>query len=143
MKNKVVLSLFVVALLTLAGCAQLIDNLAEQDMPGTWHLQSIKDVKTGQETVVSGLSLSTRMLGNLQGNAVQFGDIGGGFNAFYQLEGDNGVQDGTYDVDLLTLELKLNNGITLKRQINSVDDNQLILADTINGVAKTLNFLRI
>lgn len=77
MKNKVVLFLFVVALLTLAGCAQLIDNLAEQDMPGTWHLQSIKDVKTGQETVVSGLSLSTRMLGNLQGNAVQFGDIGG------------------------------------------------------------------
>jgi hypothetical protein len=143
MINKVFLTLFVGALLALGGCAQLIDNLAEQDMPGTWHLQSIKDNKTGQETAVSSLSISTRILGNLQGNAVQFGDIGGGFNVFYQLEGDNGVQDGTYDVDLLTLELKLNNGITLKRQINSVDDNQLILADTINGVAKTLNFLRI
>ena len=80
MKNKVVLFPVCCCTLDFSRCAQLIDNLAEQDMPGTWHLQSIKDVKTGQETVVSGLSLSTRMLGNLQGNAVQFGDIGGGFN---------------------------------------------------------------
>ena len=41
MKNKVVLSpVCCWALLTLAGCAQLIDNLAEQDIPGTSYSQS-------------------------------------------------------------------------------------------------------
>ena len=141
-ENKVVLFPVCCCTLTLAGCAQLIDNLVEQDMPGTWHLQSIKDVKTGQETVVSGLSLSTRMLGNLVGKCSTVKDIEG-LQCFLSIGRRQWCQDGTYDVDLLTFELKLNNGITLKRQINSVDDNQLILADTINGVAKTLNFLRI
>lgn len=142
MKTRPLFFISSLIVLGLASCGQLIDNLAEQNIVGTWNLQSIKDAKTGQESLISNVSLSTRIFGNLQGNAVEFGEIGGGFNAFYQLEGSNGIPDGTYDVDLLTLELKLNNGTTLKRSIQSIDETQLLIADTIGGVAKVLNFLK-
>lgn len=69
--------------------------------------------------------------------------MGGPFNVYYQFNGDDGLQDGTFDVDLLTLELKFNNGQTLKRIINSVNDNQLIIQDTIGGLAKNSTFERV
>ncbi|MBK8848946.1 MAG: hypothetical protein IPN73_02185 [Saprospiraceae bacterium] len=129
-------------MLVFTSCGELIDNLAEQNIVGSWNLQSIQDLKSGQETVITSSNTSLRILGNLQGNAVTFGDVGGPFNVYYQFNGDDGLQDGTFDVDLLTLELKFNNGQTLKRIINSVNDNQLIIQDTIGGLAKKLNFLR-
>jgi signal transduction histidine kinase len=129
-------------MLVFTSCGELIDNLAEQNIVGSWNLQSIQDIKSGQETAISSSNTSLRILGNLQGNAVSFGDVGGPFNVYYQFNGDDGLQDGTFDVDLLTLELKFNNGQTLKRIINSVNDNQLIIQDTIGGLAKKLNFLR-
>ena len=129
-------------MLVFTSCGELIDNLAEQNIVGSWNLQSIQDLKSGQETVITSSNTSLRILGNLQGNAVTFGDVGGPFNVYYQFNGDVGLQDGTFDVDLLTLELKFNNGQTLKRIINSVNDNQLIIQDTIGGLAKKLNFLR-
>lgn len=129
-------------MLVFTSCGELIDNLAEQNIVGSWNLQSIQDIKSGQETVITSSNTSLRILGNLQGNAVSFGDVGGPFNVYYQFNGDDGLQDGTFDVDLLTLELKFNNGQTLKRIINSVNDNQLIIQDTIGGLAKKLNFLR-
>ena len=129
-------------MLVFTSCGELIDNLAEQNIVGSWNLQSIQDIKSGQETAISSNNTSLRILGNLQGNAVSFGDVGGPFNVYYQFNGDDGLQDGTFDVDLLTLELKFNNGQTLKRIINSVNDNQLIIQDTIGGLAKKLNFLR-
>lgn len=129
-------------MLVFTSCGELIDNLAEQNIVGSWNLQSIQDIKSGQETAISSNNTSLRILGNLQGNAVSFGDVGGPFNVYYQFNGDDGLQDGTFDVDLLTLELKFNNGQTLKRIINSANDNQLIIQDTIGGLAKKLNFLR-
>ncbi len=129
-------------MLVFTSCGELIDNLAEQNIVGSWNLQSIQDIKSGQETVITSSNTSLRILGNLQGNVVSFGDVGGPFNVYYQFNGDDGLQDGTFDVDLLTLELKFNNGQTLKRIINSVNDNQLIIQDTIGGLAKKLNFLR-
>ena len=129
-------------MLVFTSCGELIDNLAEQNIVGSWNLQSIQDLKSGQETVITSSNTSLRILVNLHGNAVTFGDVGGPFNVYYQFNGDDGLQDGTFDVDLLTLELKFNNGQTLKRIINSVNDNQLIIQDTIGGLAKKLNFLR-
>lgn len=129
-------------MLVFTSCGELIDNLAEQNIVGSWNLQSIQDIKSGQESAISSNNTSLRILGNLQGNAVSFGDVGGPFNVYYQFNGDDGLQDGTFDVDLLTLELKFNNGQTLKRIINSANDNQLIIQDTIGGLAKKLNFLR-
>lgn len=127
-------------MLVFTSCGELIDNLAEQNIVGSWNLQSIQDLKSGQETVITSSNTSLRILGNLQGNAVTFGDVGGPFNVYYQFNGDDGLQDGTFDVDLLTLELKFNNGQTLKRIINSVNDNQLIIQDTIGGLAKNSTF---
>ncbi|MBP6396992.1 MAG: hypothetical protein KA340_03850 [Saprospiraceae bacterium] len=140
MRNKMFFLLSFMLVFT--SCGELIDNLAEQNIVGSWNLQSIQDIKSGQETVITSSNTSLRILGNLQGNAVSFGDVGGPFNVYYQFNGDDGLQDGTFDVDLLTLELKFNNGQTLKRIINSVNDNQLIIQDTIGGLAKKLNFLR-
>ena len=140
MRNKMFFLLSFMLVFTSSG--ELIDNLAEQNIVGSWNLQSIQDIKSGQETVITSSNTSLRILGNLQGNAVSFGDVGGPFNVYYQFNGDDGLQDGTFDVDLLTLELKFNNGQTLKRIINSVNDNQLIIQDTIGGLAKKLNFLR-
>lgn len=142
MKRKKVYLILSASLLLFVSCGELIDNLAEQNIVGSWNLQSIQDLKSGQETVITSSNTSLRILGNLQGNAVTFGDVGGPFNVYYQFNGDDGLQDGTFDVDLLTLELKFNNGQTLKRIINSVNDNQLIIQDTIGGLAKKLNFLR-
>ncbi len=140
MRNKMFFLLSFMLVFT--SCGELIDNLAEQNIVGSWNLQSIQDIKSGQETVITSSNTSLRILGNLQGNVVSFGDVGGPFNVYYQFNGDDGLQDGTFDVDLLTLELKFNNGQTLKRIINSVNDNQLIIQDTIGGLAKKLNFLR-
>ena len=142
MNRKKVSLILSASLLLFVSCGDLIDNLAEQNIVGSWNLQSIQDLKSGQETVITSSNTSLRILGNLQGNAVTFSDVGGPFNVYYQFNGDDGLQDGTFDVDLLTLELKFNNGQTLKRIINSVNDNQLIIQDTIGGLAKKLKFLR-
>lgn len=140
--DKKLILMISIGVLLFPSCGELIDNLAEQNIVGSWNLQSIQDVKSGQETVITSSNTSLRILGNLQGNAVNFGEVGGPFNVYYQFNGDNGIQDGTYDVELLTLELKFNNGQSLKRSITSVDENQLIIQDTIGGLAKKLNFLR-
>lgn len=142
MRTGKIMLMLLVSVFLFPSCGELIDNLTEQNIVGSWNLQSIQDIKSGQETVVTSTNTSLRILGNLQGNAVTFGDVGGPFNVYYQFNGDNGVQDGTFDIELTTLELKFNNGQSIKRIINSVDDNQLIIQDTIGGLAKKLNFLR-
>jgi hypothetical protein len=137
-----IMKYFVILILSLTcySCADIIDGLAQNNIKGTWNLITIEDVATGNITDVSEFSISTRILGNKEGNAIFFD--GSNFNVFYQIEGNTSEIDGSYTVDITKLTLDFNDNTKLVRSINSVGETELILSDTIASKAKTLTFVK-
>lgn len=126
--------------ISLYACADIIDGLAQNNIKGTWNLTTIEDVATGKITDVSEFSISTRILGNKEGNAILFD--GSNFNVFYQIEGSGSEIDGSYNVDVTTLTLNFNDNTKLVRSILSAGETELTLSDTIASKAKILTFVK-
>jgi hypothetical protein len=127
-------------LFTIVSCGQIIDDLSNKNILGRWNLISITDVATNKVTDVDENSISTKMLGNNAGNAISF--EGENFNIFYQLDGDQGEIDGSFELLFPKLKLVFNSTKVVNSSVSTVSETELILADTLNTKARLLKFVR-
>lgn len=130
--------IIILGLFSISSCTQLLDNLAEENVVGLWHLSTVKDVASGKVTDILEFDVTNSML-NQKGTGINFSDES--FDIFFQLYGEDG-NDGTYEVDVLTLTLTFDNGTELVRSIVSASESELILEDTIGNKAKLLTFIK-
>ena len=130
--------LFFIGIISITSCTDILDNIAEQNVVGLWHLTTVKDVATGNETSINLFSMNNTMFSKI-GTGINLSDTN--FDIFLQGIGEDG-NDGTYDVDILTLTLTFNNGTEIVRTIKSAGETELIVEDTINNKAKLLTFVK-
>jgi len=125
----------------ITSCTTILDNTSETNLIGTWYLRQIQDANTMAITEVNNFSTTTRILGNIQGNALRF-DSGSGteFFAFYQHKGDINAANGVYDIDIFTLTFDFYSGTKLVRNVRTLGEAELIMDDTINSKAVILTF---
>ena len=140
MKNNYNLLLILFIFLLQTSCTGIIDNLAETNIKGGWNASTIKDVKTNSIRDVN-INANNIILGDKIGDALYFNEDNS-FVIFSQKSGNTGNSAGTYDVDLLTLTLNFTGGKSIKRSLVTVSETELIMKDTIGGIAKEITYVR-
>lgn len=136
--NRMKKLIIIISLFSVTSCTQILDNFAEQNVVGLWHLSTVKDVASGKVTDIAEFDVTNSMIGQ-KGTAINFSDES--FDIFFQLYGEDGT-DGTYEVDVLQLTLTYDDGTELVRSIVSAGESELVLEDTIGNKAKLLTFIK-
>lgn len=142
MKNNLILTGILTLFVTvfMHSCTTILEGLASSNIVGEWRAILIQDDVSGSSVVVKP-STANRILGNKIADGIVFSSDNT-FSVFRQATGPTGVNSGSYDIDVLTLKVTFNGENSIKRILKSIGENEMIMRDTISGVAKTITYTK-